>query len=165
MTVVRRSREDATMRINPPTLFWILIAAIVAVDRFFSLVEFAEPWLPWCGAVLVIAGVGVSAAAKRQFQRIGTNVYTFKDPGKLVTTGLFGISRNPPSATEHWGHRDIAFRRKELDRWKSELSDLEVHEFTDCGHYLAEEAPDVLLSALRAFLTDSRAPAPRAAAR
>ena len=83
------------MRINPPTLFWILIAAIVAADRFFPLIEFAETWLPWGGAVIAIAGVGVSAAAKRHFQRIGTNVYTFEEPGELVTAGLFGISRNP----------------------------------------------------------------------
>ena len=83
------------MRINPPTLFWILVAAIVAVDRFFPLIEFAEPWLPWCGAALAIAGVGVSVAAKRQFQQVGTNVYTFEEPGELVTEGLFGISRNP----------------------------------------------------------------------
>ena len=83
------------MRINPPTLFWLLIAAIVAVDRFFALVTFDAPWLPWFGAVLVIAGVGVSVAAKRQFQRVGTNVYTFEEPGELVTEGLFSISRNP----------------------------------------------------------------------
>ena len=83
------------MRINPPTLFWILIAAIVAADRFFPLIEFAETRLPWGGAVIAIAGVGVSVAAKRHFQRIGTNVYTFEEPGELVTTGLFGISRNP----------------------------------------------------------------------
>ena len=83
------------MRINPPTLFWILIAAIVAVDRFVPLATFDEPWLPWFGAVLAIAGVGISAAAKRQFQRIGTNVYTFEEPGEFVTEGLFGISRNP----------------------------------------------------------------------
>lgn len=53
------------MRINPPTLFWILVAAIVAVDRFLPLTTFAPLWLPWCGAVLAIAGIGVSAAAKR----------------------------------------------------------------------------------------------------
>ncbi|MDE0028536.1 MAG: alpha/beta fold hydrolase [Deltaproteobacteria bacterium] len=51
-----------------------------------------------------------------------------------------------------WGHRDIAFRRKELDRWKSELSNAEVLEFADCGHYLAEEASEPLASALRAFM-------------
>ena len=51
-----------------------------------------------------------------------------------------------------WGHRDIAFRKKELDRWKSELSDPEVHEFTDSGHYLAEEKSERLVSVLRDFM-------------
>ena len=51
-----------------------------------------------------------------------------------------------------WGHRDIAFRKKELDRWTSELSDFELHEFEDCGHFLAEEAPEKLVTALRSFL-------------
>ena len=51
-----------------------------------------------------------------------------------------------------WGFEDMAFRRKELERWTSELSDFELHEFEDCGHFLAEEAPDEVLAALRAFL-------------
>ncbi len=51
-----------------------------------------------------------------------------------------------------WGLKDIAFRRKELDRWTSALPNREVHEFEDCGHFLAEEAPDRVVSALRAFL-------------
>lgn len=51
-----------------------------------------------------------------------------------------------------WGHRDIAFRKKELHRWQSELADTEVHEFDDCGHYLAEEAPVSLVSLIREFM-------------
>ena len=51
-----------------------------------------------------------------------------------------------------WGAKDIAFRTKELDRWRSELSDCEVHEFADCGHFLAEEAPERVLPLLRAFM-------------
>ena len=47
-----------------------------------------------------------------------------------------------------WGHRDIAFRTRELERWKSELSDFEVHDFEDCGHFLAEEAPEKLVAVL-----------------
>ena len=52
-----------------------------------------------------------------------------------------------------WGLRDIAFRRKELNRWKSELTDVEVHEFQDCGHFLAEEAPEKVLHLLREFMS------------
>ena len=33
------------------------------------------------------------------------------------------------------GLKDIAFRRKELERWKSALQDVEIHEFEDCGHF------------------------------
>ena len=51
-----------------------------------------------------------------------------------------------------WGHRDIAFRKKELDRWVSALSDLELHEFEDGGHFLAEEAPERVVTTLRAFM-------------
>lgn len=51
-----------------------------------------------------------------------------------------------------WGLKDIAFRRKELERWKSELADFEAHEFEDCGHFLAEEAPERILPTLRAFM-------------
>ncbi len=51
-----------------------------------------------------------------------------------------------------WGLKDIAFRRKELARWKAELSDYTLHEFEDCGHFLAEEAPERILPELRTFL-------------
>ena len=51
-----------------------------------------------------------------------------------------------------WGLRDIAFRRQELEQWQSALTDIEVHEFEDCGHFLAEEAPDRILPLLREFM-------------
>ena len=50
------------------------------------------------------------------------------------------------------GLKDIAFRTKELDRWRAELADCEVHEFTDCGHFLAEEAPEQILPLMRGFM-------------
>ena len=51
-----------------------------------------------------------------------------------------------------WGLRDIAFRRQELERWQSALADVEVHEFEDVGHFVAEEAPDRILPLLRGFM-------------
>ena len=51
-----------------------------------------------------------------------------------------------------WGLRDIAFRRQELDQWRAVLSDVEVHEFADCGHFVAEEAPDRIVPILRDFM-------------
>ena len=83
------------MRINPPTLFWILISAGLAADRFLPLMRFDAPWLPWAGGVLVVLGAGIAAAGKRLFRRAGTNVYTFEQPDMLVTEGIYGFSRNP----------------------------------------------------------------------
>ena len=51
-----------------------------------------------------------------------------------------------------WGFKDIAFRKKELERWKSVLTNFELQEFEDCGHFLAEEAPGRVVSSLRVFL-------------
>ena len=53
-----------------------------------------------------------------------------------------------------WGFQDIAFRKKELECWKSELSDFKLYEFEDCGHFLAEEAPERILPALLEFMTE-----------
>jgi len=57
-----------------------------------------------------------------------------------------------------WGCRDRAFRRKELDRWRSAMWDYECREFKRCGHFLAEEAPDEVASVLRAFLRRNQFP-------
>ena len=51
-----------------------------------------------------------------------------------------------------WGLRDIAFRREELEVWRSSLADIEAHEFDDIGHFAAEEAPDRILPLLREFM-------------
>ena len=51
-----------------------------------------------------------------------------------------------------WGSKDIAFRTKELNRWRSEFPSADVHEFSDCGHFLSEETPERILPALRDFM-------------
>ena len=51
-----------------------------------------------------------------------------------------------------WGLKDIAFRRKEMERWQSELPNAELHAFEDCGHFLAEEAPEQILPVLTSFM-------------
>jgi haloalkane dehalogenase len=38
-----------------------------------------------------------------------------------------------------WGMKDIAFRKKELNRWKVSFPEARVVMFEDAGHYLAEE--------------------------
>jgi haloalkane dehalogenase len=51
-----------------------------------------------------------------------------------------------------WGLQDIAFRRRELERWRASLDRSEVHDYSDVGHFVAEEAPDRVIPALRDFV-------------
>jgi len=51
-----------------------------------------------------------------------------------------------------WGLKDIAFRRKELETWQAEFKHCITYEFPDCGHFLAEEAPQVVAAQIRAFV-------------
>lgn len=83
------------MRIYPPILLLILIGLIVAVDRYVPLSHFSATWLYWTGGVIMIMGIGLTLAAKRQIRRAGANIDTFGEPGQMLTEGLFGISRNP----------------------------------------------------------------------
>lgn len=51
-----------------------------------------------------------------------------------------------------WGLKDIAFRRKELETWQAELKNCVAHELPECGHFLAEEAPDTVAAHMRSFM-------------
>jgi haloalkane dehalogenase len=51
-----------------------------------------------------------------------------------------------------WGFKDIAFRRKELETWQAELKTQTTHELPDCGHFLAEEAPEIVAKYIRGFV-------------
>ncbi len=51
-----------------------------------------------------------------------------------------------------WGLRDIAFRPQELLTWQAALRHCTVHEFPECGHFVAEEAPWALEGLLREFM-------------
>lgn len=65
-----------------------------------------------------------------------------------------------------WGLRDPAFRPKELERWRRELSRAEIHALADVGHSIPEEAHAEALPLIRRFLETLLprvAPAARAA--
>ncbi len=56
-----------------------------------------------------------------------------------------------------WGEKDLAFRKKELSRWKRIFPDAPVTTLHDCGHYVAEERPEAASVALWALLAGLRA--------
>lgn len=49
----------------------------------------------YIGIVLILMGLLITINVRRQFNKIDTEIHTFKKPRRLVTSGLFKISRNP----------------------------------------------------------------------
>lgn len=42
-----------------------------------------------------------------------------------------------------WGEKDFVFDTHFLDEWLKYFPEAEVHRFSDCGHYILEDAPEV----------------------
>ena len=51
-----------------------------------------------------------------------------------------------------WGMKDIAVRRKELERWHFVVDKLRSAEFEGCGHFLSEDNPEQILPLLTSFM-------------
>ena len=51
-----------------------------------------------------------------------------------------------------WGLRDWCFTQHFLEGWKARFPDAAVHEFPNAGHYLLEDAGDVINPLVRRFL-------------
>lgn len=92
------ARERNLRFLLPATIFLAMtvLAAIAAI--FLPL-----PWLPRplsdflfaMGLAVCLGAVWMIVAALRALRRAGTTVLAGGDPTQLVTTGPFGISRNP----------------------------------------------------------------------
>lgn len=79
----------------PPVLFVIFLLGMPVVCwALGSLHTLPYPY-NLSGAVLLLAGLGISAYHKQLFRREGANFMTFDEPTKFVTTGLFRYSRHP----------------------------------------------------------------------
>ena len=51
-----------------------------------------------------------------------------------------------------WGMKDIAFKKKELDRWKESFPNAKVVEYEDVGHFVCEEKPGEMIKEFRNIL-------------
>jgi len=49
----------------------------------------------WLGGALVVAGLGLAVAAALEFRRARTTIMPHEEPSAIVTSGIYGFSRNP----------------------------------------------------------------------
>ncbi len=77
-----------------------------------------------------------------------------KDPGYGIVTevqeGLHRFRKVPTLIC--WGMKDFVFDDSFLREWRRHLPEAEVHTFSDCGHYILEDAGDDILPLVREFI-------------
>ncbi len=78
-----------------PVLAGICLASMLLLHWLCPFVAVIHFPFNLTGLLLGGAGLTVSLAAHGQFTKIGTTLYPFSQPGKLVTGGLFRYTRNP----------------------------------------------------------------------
>ncbi len=88
---------STTNRIPPPVIFLMAAAAMWALHRWLPLAHWiATPWNR-LGILIAALALLINVTALVQFRRSGTTVNPL-DPSKatrLVTHGIFSVSRNP----------------------------------------------------------------------
>lgn len=78
----------------PPVWLGLALLLVWVLDQLMPIELF---WLVgrWCGVVLVTGGLTIMAAAVVQMLAARTTVIPRSRPARLVTQGIFRVSRNP----------------------------------------------------------------------
>lgn len=80
-------------RLLPPVLTLFCLLFMLALYPLLPIMRFEHYHLP--GAILIAAGLAITVIGSQQFRKAATNIKTFNDPDRMVTNGLFAVSRNP----------------------------------------------------------------------
>jgi protein-S-isoprenylcysteine O-methyltransferase Ste14 len=79
----------------PPTLFYCCIVLMLLLAWMWPVSTFIRFPINLLGIVPLLLGLGMAVWGSRKFSEVGTTIKTFDEPGRLVTDGLFRITRNP----------------------------------------------------------------------
>jgi protein-S-isoprenylcysteine O-methyltransferase Ste14 len=79
-----------------PPIISLMLAMLMAILHLNApIIELIPRPVNWAGLLLIGAGLVMAQWHARLFRRIGTNIDTFGEPGKLTMEGLFRRTRNP----------------------------------------------------------------------
>lgn len=100
---------------------------------------------------------GLRAAYQRPLSTPDARRGTAAFPGELIGPNLGALAERVADVGQWpvravWGMADPLVGPSELQRWREALPGLEVDELDDVGHFVAEEAPDAVATAVRALI-------------
>lgn len=74
----------------------VLTAGVMlALGRYIPLVQLWDAPYSWAGYFFIAGGLAIANWHARLFRKLGTNINTFGEPGKITQEGLFRVTRNP----------------------------------------------------------------------
>lgn len=88
-------KDHANVRIPPPILALLHIIAAFLLARLIPLPFIAPLILKYIGFALVVIGFLLGLAAVLTFRRAHTTVDPYHPVSSIVTSGIYGFSRNP----------------------------------------------------------------------
>ncbi len=95
MLSLTENKPSAKRQLIAPVLACICVASMLLLHWLYPMGLLIRFPLNMAGWVFNILGLTICLTAHRQFKKIGTTLYPFDQPGKLVTGGLFHYTRNP----------------------------------------------------------------------
>lgn len=90
-------RDHAGVIAPPPLIFGGVLFVALLLDWIIDAVGFGLPFYPQmvAGGVLAVAGLALIIVAAAQFRVAQTNIEPWKPTTSLITTGIYGYTRNP----------------------------------------------------------------------
>jgi haloalkane dehalogenase len=88
--------------------------------------------------------------ARRSVEVFPKEILESRDFLILVEKGLERLQNKPVLIL--WGNKDVAFRKKELERWKSFFPSANTVMLEGAGHYIQEDAPEEIAAAITDWL-------------
>ena len=90
-----RNERTYTRQLISPVLTAICLVTMFLMSRLCPILQILRFPFNLGGMLIGGSGLAVCYAAHHQFKHVGTTLYPFSKPEKLVTDGLFRFSRNP----------------------------------------------------------------------
>ncbi|MCI4663922.1 MAG: isoprenylcysteine carboxylmethyltransferase family protein [Neomegalonema sp.] len=98
-TLLEKLREALPTRSEVwrwPALVWLVSAgAAYAIKSIAPSPQIVPPPFNNIGPAIFVLGGLLIFVAGYQFMRMRTNIHPFRDPEKLITSGIFAFTRNP----------------------------------------------------------------------
>ena len=95
MINISGNEQTSTRQLISPVLAGFCLAIMFLLGLLWPILPILRFPFNLVGALIGGTGLGISLMAHSQFKKVGTTLYPFNKPEKLVTDGLFRYTRNP----------------------------------------------------------------------